>query len=383
MNQWGNPGIDGYGCIVQDDDGNIFVSAQGSVPTGGGTDDVYLVAKHKKSDLSNVWRTLNAPNATGFRASAEAWGGLSYVKSTNAGAGRLIVAGWYITNGGANAFASVYENLNAATPTRPHSIVLGSPGIRAEWFIDNVVDAQGNIYFAGFTTGNIGGNPIGEGDAFIAKYSPQLTNPVFKQFGTSKSELISKLDIDAMGIIYATGYTYGNYGGNNSDPTGRTGDVFIQKFDQNLNFLGNKIYGTPHEDRGYSYLKDSVLYIAGMTEGTMCGANKGSFDGYVFAVKASDLSITNPNTTVINPPSATSVSIYPNPTTTDVFVTGLTTTTLQYAIYNSAGQLVGTGTNLSSINNKISFANFTAGVYMIKIMGGGENYKFKVVKGNK
>jgi hypothetical protein len=382
MNQWGNPGIDGYGCIVQDDDGNIFVSAQGSVAGGGGTDDVYLVAKHKKSDLTNVWRTLNAPNATGFKASAEAWGGLTYVKTATPGAGRLIAAGWYIATGGANAFASVYENLNTTAPTRPHSIILASPGIRAEWFMDNTVDAQGNIYFAGFTTGNIGGNPIGEGDAFIAKYSPQLTNPVFKQFGTVKSDLISKLDIDANGIIYATGYTYGNYGGNNNDPSGRTGDVFIQKFDLNLNFLGNKIYGTPYEDRGYSYLKDTLLYIAGMTEGNMCGASNGSFDSYAFAVKTSDLSVINPGviTGVGNPVIASPYSIYPNPVQKEIFIKGLSNIPVEYVLYNEAGQIITSGNNLSVTSNKINIENFANGLYLLRITSKNNSVIVKVLK---
>jgi hypothetical protein len=114
-NQWGNPGIDGYGNITQDDNGNIFVSAQGS-PTGAATtDDVYLVAKHQKSNLQNVWRTLNAPNGTGFIASSEAWGGLTYVPSGIAGQGRIVAGGWYFSNQGANAFVFVYENLHNNT----------------------------------------------------------------------------------------------------------------------------------------------------------------------------------------------------------------------------------------------------------------------------
>jgi hypothetical protein len=382
MNQWGNPGIDGYGCITQDDDGNIFVSAQGSVPSGGGTDDVYLVAKHKKSDLSNVWRTLNAPNATGFKASAEAWGGLTYVKATTPGAGRLVVAGWYIASGGANAFASVYENLNTTAPTRPHSIILASPGIRAEWFMDNTVDAQGNIYFAGFTTGNIGGNPAGEGDAFIAKYSPQLTNPVFKQFGTNKSDLISKLEIDANGTLYATGYSYGNYAGANNDPSQRTADIFIQKFDQNLNFLSNRRIGTPHEERGISYLKDTILYIGGMTEGTMVAANKGSFDGFVFAVKTSDLSIFNPGvvTPVLGPSGVQPVMLYPNPTDNRVYFKNLGSTALQYEIYSYTGQLVQQGTNLSAASSSIELQKLPAGLYNIRLFGGSKQYRFNIVK---
>jgi len=290
-NQWGNAGIDGYGNITQDDAGNIFVSAQGSPSGAATTDDVYLVAKHQKSNLQNVWRSLNAPNATGFIASAEAWGGLTYVPSGTPGVGRLVACGWYMSSKGANAFVSVYENLHTTSPTRPYSIVINTPGARADWILDNKVDNQGNIYVAGFTTGNLQGTHIGEGDAYIIKYSPQLTNPVIKQLGTTRSDLFRKLAIDNNNNLYAVGYSYGDYNGNtNSDPTLKTADIIVQKFDQNLNLLASKQFGSPHEERGYSYLKDSILFIGGMTEGAIKTTSNGSFDGFLLALNSSDLS---------------------------------------------------------------------------------------------
>ncbi len=384
MNQWGNAGIDGYGNIVQDDAGNVYVSAQGS-PNGttGGTDADYLVAKHRKSDLTNVWRVIEPTTATGFSASAEAWGGLTYVANNTPGAGRLIVAGWYYSNTGANAFASVYENLNATMPTRPHSITLASPGgARADWILDNVVDKQGNIYFGGFTTGNFQGTHIGEGDAYIVKYSPQLTNPVFKQFGTTKSDLIYKLEIDTSGTIYAVGYTYGNYAGNNADVTLSTGDVFIQKFDQNLNFLNKKQFGTPHEDRANTSLRNSTLYIGGMTEGSMAGPNLGSFDGYVVAVKTSDLSFTTASviTSITNVNSAHPFIIYPSPTNNKLYIKGLSNIAQQYAIYNAQGQVIQTGNTLTSTNNSIDVSAYSSGLYAIAIFVEGKKHINKFIK---
>lgn len=292
-NQWGNAGIDGYGNITQDDAGNIFVSAQGS-PTGSATtDDVYLVAKHQKSNLQNVWRALNAPNATGFIASSEAWGGLTYVPSGTPGVGRLVAGGWYFGNQGANAFVSVYENLHTTSPTRPHSIIINTPGARADWVLDNAVDSQGSIYVAGFTTGELQGAHLGEGDAFIIKYSPQLANPLIKQYGTNKSDLVRKLVIDNDNNLYAVGYTYGNYNGHlNSDTTLRTGDVFVQKFDQNLNFLESIQFGTPYEERGYAFLQNNILFIGGMTEGAMKSKSFGSFDGFVVTMDTETLTPT-------------------------------------------------------------------------------------------
>jgi Secretion system C-terminal sorting domain len=386
MNQWGNEGIDGYGNIAQDDAGNIFVSAQGSPAGPATTDPDYLVAKHRKIDLSNVWRVIEPTTATGFSASAEAWGGLTYVPGTTAGDGRLIVAGWYIATGGANAFSSVYENLNATAPTRPHSITIASPGgARADWILDNVVDKQGNIYFGGFTTGNFQGNHLGEGDAYIVKYSPQLTNPMFKQFGTTKSDLIYKLEIDSSETIYAVGYTYGNYAGSNSDPTLGTGDIFIQKFDKNLNFIGNKQFGTPHEDRANTSLRNGILYLGGITEGSMVNANLGSFDGFVVAVKANDLSFANPGLITgvgsINP--ANSFVVYPNPVTDILYIKGLSNIQQQYGIYNSTGQLVLSGTNLTATNNRINTASLSGGLYCISVIINGKETTTKFLKVNK
>jgi hypothetical protein len=384
MNQWGNEGIDGYGNITQDDAGNIFVSAQGSPAGPATTDPDYLVAKHRKSDLSNVWRVIEPTTATGFSASAEAWGGLTYAAGTTPGNGRLIVAGWYIANAGANAFASVYENLNATTPTRPHSITIASPGgIRADWILDNVVDKQGNIYFGGFTTGNFQGTHLGEGDAYIVKYSPQLTNPVFKQFGTTKSDLIYKLEIDTSGTIYAVGYTYGNYAGANSDATLRTGDVFIQKFDANLNFIGNKQFGTPYEDRANTSLRNNILYLGGITEGSMAGANLGSFDGYLVALKTNDLSFTTPSLITTGggtTPNAT-LAVYPNPATNILYIKGLDNTNHQYTVYNSLGQLVQSGTTLTATNNQIKTLALPKGVYFLTVIINGKENRFKFLKG--
>lgn len=313
MNQWGNQGIDGYGNITQDDAGNLFVSAQGSPSGIGGTDDVYLVAKHQKSDLSNVWRVLNSPNATGFIASAEAWGGLTYVPSGTPGVGRLVAGGWYFSATGANAFVSIYEDLHLATPSRPHSTIINTSGIRADWVLDNVVDSQGNIYVGGFTTGNVAANPAGEGDAYVIKYSPQLTNPIEQQFGTPQSDLIRKLLIH-QDTLYAVGYTYGNYAGSNGDVSLETGDIFIQKLDNNLNLLQAIQFGTPHEDRSFAYLQHGYLYLGGMTEGYLTGSSQGSFDAFVAAVATADLTFQQPSmvkiTTISN---NTSYRVYPNP----------------------------------------------------------------------
>ncbi|MGL5889394.1 MAG: SBBP repeat-containing protein, partial [Bacteroidia bacterium] len=205
--QWGNQGIDGYGNIILDDAGNLFVSGQGSPANVTGTDSLYLAAKHSTSALANVWRVLDPVATTNFSMSAEAWGGLTYQQGSVPGNGKLIVAGWYLAGNGANGFISVYNQLNAATPARPYSVILASPGMRADWVLDNTIDSRGNIYVAGYTTGNLLGGHQGNGDAFVIRYDSTLSNPVIKQFGTPQTDMIRKLEIDANNTLYAVGYS--------------------------------------------------------------------------------------------------------------------------------------------------------------------------------
>ena len=379
MNQWGNQGIDGYGNIAQDDAGHIFVSAQGSPSGVGGTDDVYLVAKHQKSNLNNVWRVLNPPNTTGFIASAEAWGGLTYVPSGSPGVGRLVAGGWYFSATGANAFVSVYENLQLATPSRPHSVIINSSGIRADWVLDNVVDSQGNIYVGGFTTGYIAANPAGQGDAYIIKYSPQLTNPVEQQFGTPQSDLIRKLLIH-QDTLYAVGYTYGNYAGTNPDVNLETGDIFIQKLDNNLNLLQGIQFGTPHEDRSFAYLQNGYLYLGGMTEGYLTGPSQGSFDAFVAAVATDDLSFQQPTIVGISSiDNITPFSIYPNPVQQLLHIDLEESSSLvgRGWLSNALGQVV---LELPASSLKIDMAGLPSGLYCLHLQLEGQWYNQSILK---
>ncbi|MGL5839856.1 MAG: hypothetical protein ACRCY3_15290 [Sphingorhabdus sp.] len=290
-NQWGNSGLDGYGNVVLDDAGNLFVSGQGSPANATGTDDQHLVAKHRISDLGNVWRQIIPPQGSGQIAVAEAWGGLTYVPGSSPGDGRLIAGGWYMnvdaTSGNAQGFLEVWTGLNQATPQRSATTTIVTSGVQADWVLDNTVDAAGNIYAVGYTTGSLDGTQRGNGDAYIVKYDANLRNPVFKQIGTAQSDQFRKLEIGSDGSLYAQGYTYGDYNGTNPDNSKSTGDVFVVKFDSALNVTRSFQFGTPNEDRGYISLRGSTLHVGGMTEAALGGANRGSFDGFLMRLDLS------------------------------------------------------------------------------------------------
>jgi hypothetical protein len=208
-----------------------------------------------------------------------------------------------------------------------------------------------------------------------------LTNPVTKQFGTNKADLIRKISIDNNNNIYAVGYTYGNYNGsNNSDPTFATADVFVQKFDQNLNFLTSKQFGTPHEERGYCFLKDSILFIGGITEGSIKSANLGSFDGFVLALNTSDLSYnSNPVLAIAENAINEQIKFYPNPTSDILTFEVNKSKDYQFSVHNQLGQLIKVGILNNSIKT-ISLADLNSGLYFINLKSDTFLKTIKVIK---
>jgi len=280
MTQFGNEGLDGFGNVTLDDAGNLYVSGAGSLPGPAATDPNHLVAKFRASDLSRVWTQIVPPNATGQIFVAEAWGGITYVPGASPGNGRLVTGGWYMSAGGANGFLEVWEDLSSAIPTRVASTVIASANNQADWVLDNAVDAAGNIYAVGFTTGALDGAHRGNGDAYIVRFDRNLANPLYRQVGTAQSDAFRRLRIDPAGNIYAVGYSYGDYAGPNASTNRQSGDIIVQKFDTGLNLLGALQFGTPHEDRAYIDLRGTTLTVGGMTEGAMARASSGSFDAF-------------------------------------------------------------------------------------------------------
>jgi hypothetical protein len=189
----------------------------------------------------------------------------------------------------ANGFLEVWTDLHLAAPRVAATATIASAGIKADWVLDNVVDSAGNIYAVGYTTGDLRGNHLGAGDAFVLKFNTNLQNPVFRQLGTAQSESFRRVEIDTAGNLYAVGFTYGDWGRSNADPSKSTGDVIVQKLDGNLNPVAALQFGTPHEERSYLSLQGGTLCLGGMTEASLAGANQGSFDAFVVRVDTASL----------------------------------------------------------------------------------------------
>lgn len=284
--QHGTRGIDGWGSLALDDGDHLYAAAQGAPTDGGsgagGTDTVYLVARYARSDLSVRWLALDAPGDEAVLASAEAWGGLTWVPATEDHPARLVTGGWFFTAGGADAFVAVYDDLDADAPTRAAYTTLRSPGQRAEWVMDNAVAPDGTIYLAGYTTGALpdGGGAVGEGDAWIMALDPDLAIEGTVQFGTPRSDLARSVHVDDDGTIVVAGTTYGDLFGTNAAAGPPSGDVFIARYRADLEPLDGVQLGTPHEDRAKLVRDGAGWLLGGTTEGVVTGASAGSFDGW-------------------------------------------------------------------------------------------------------
>ncbi len=76
-----------------------------------------------------------------------------------------------------------------------------------------IVDADGNSYVVGQTSGSLEGPNVGELDGFLRKYDPEGDVLWQWQFGTATNDLLSGAALDLNGRLYVTGETSGTFEG--------------------------------------------------------------------------------------------------------------------------------------------------------------------------
>ena len=77
------------------------------------------------------------------------------------------------------------------------------------------IDSQGNLYLAGYTSGDLQGNGnAGEEDLILVKYNSNGDRQWTRQLGSSGDDVAFASATDSSGNVYAAGYTEGGLGGN-------------------------------------------------------------------------------------------------------------------------------------------------------------------------
>ncbi len=146
---------------------------------------------------------------------------------------------------------------------------LGTSG--SDQAYDLAVDHNGNIYITGSVRGNLDGINAGFDDVFVARYSSGGTLDWARQFGTSGIDFGNAIDVDANGFIYLAGYTEGNLTGIAKGG----GDFFITQFSSDGTQNWTIQDGTDKSDSISGLVVDDLgnLYVAGTTFGDLGGPN--------------------------------------------------------------------------------------------------------------
>lgn len=175
----------------------------------------------------------------------------------------------------------------------------GSPneGLEFAWGVDT--DSKGNVYVAGWTTGDMATtdgkkSTIGSYDMWITKFAPDGTQLVTKQFGSTVDDgtYLSDMVIDAQDNIFLTGYSNGKLGKGQRDANY---NAFVAKFDTNITNKWVQQFGSRSKldyATGLSVDSTGKLYVTGATEGILgsgtTATDRGGVDAWVATLNANN-----------------------------------------------------------------------------------------------
>jgi hypothetical protein len=202
------------------------------------------------------------------------------------GSGNIYVAGYTTGNldgeinaGGYDAFLAMYDPTGAWQWTK----LLGTAG--DDYANGVAVDVSGYIYVTGPTSGALDGETNAGGyDAFLAKYDSSGNKQWTKLLGTAAPDDATGVAVDGSGNIYVTGSTDGNLNGNtNAGPS----DVFLARYDSLGGRLWTKLLGSSSGDYPLGIaVGGGYIYVTGLTSGNLDG-NTNAGDTDIFLVKYS------------------------------------------------------------------------------------------------
>ena len=146
------------------------------------------------------------------------------------------------------------------------------------------LDASGNIYVAGATTGKLGTNVFGGQDNFLSKFDSGGQMLWTRQWGTTSDDTANGMALDQEGNIFVVGQTYGKLGSTSFG----NGDMFLTKIDPAGNVLWSQQYGTTSTDTAMSVLVDDEtnIYVGGSTLGNMGSSQLGQGDAVLLKLSS-------------------------------------------------------------------------------------------------
>lgn len=194
--------------------------------------------------------------------------------------GNMIVAGYFegaIDLGGGPltcvSSSDVFVAKFGPDGTHLWSKSFGPIGLQAHHAV--AVDDAGNVIIAGKLNGSVdfGGGALvaaGEGDAYIAKFSPDGAHVWSRRFGDSSQQYVQAVDVDDAGQVIIAGTMWGtiDFGGGPLTSAG-DGDVFVAKLTSDGAHLWSRRMGDPNYQLATSIAVDHSGNVA--VAGTFIG----------------------------------------------------------------------------------------------------------------
>jgi hypothetical protein len=244
-------------AVAADGLGNIYICGQTQEDLGqthaGGLLDGFVSKFDPAGNL--LWTRLQGTNDFDY-ADGVAADALGNVYVTGSTGGNLASPNSGSTLGGNDAFVVKYNAAGEMIWRRQFGTS------RDEGAYAAAVDAAGNLYVGGGTTGSFAGqsNPLGRSDAFLRKYNPDGVEQWTRQFGSSVNEDAFAVSADALGNVFVSGH---------ETISDRIGDAFVSRFDAAGQQYWTKSYDLEAHDtsRGVAADGHGNVYLAGSLHG--------------------------------------------------------------------------------------------------------------------
>jgi len=273
VRQFGSSGNDYGFALATDGSGNLYVSGMTSGTFAGaessGSTDVYIAKFDAEGALQWTRQFGTADRDYGLDITADAEGNLyvtGYTYATfddNQGFGER------------DAYLAKYDSKGVCQWVYQ----FGSAG--ADYGASVAVDAKGDVYVAGHTSGNLSSQGTGGMDAYVAKFRSKGILQWIRQSGTKGNDYGISVAVAEQGTVYVGGYTTGVFPGEKGQGGG---DTYVTQYTTDGQQKWTRQFGTASKDIGRDMAVDRKgdLYISGYTDGTFAGAkNYGASDAYI------------------------------------------------------------------------------------------------------
>jgi hypothetical protein len=192
--------------------------------------------------------------------------------------GNIFVAGYTSGStigpnaGGVDGLVAKFSDAGALLWARQ----FGSAGTDYVWNV--AADDLGNVYTVGQTSGSFAAPLAGANDVFVTKHDSNGALQWVRQLGTTGDETFNGVWADAVGNVYASGWTRAALGG---PMVGGNADGLVVKLSTAGDLLWAQQLGTVDRDALNDVFGDADgnIYLGGNTRGSWAAVNAGGADG--------------------------------------------------------------------------------------------------------